>query len=50
MRQKESARLNLDPDPRVLRDDDLDSVSGCKVVPRDFVFVHKIDKASPVLL
>jgi type VI protein secretion system component Hcp len=49
MREQESARFDLDPDARVLREDDLDCVSGGKVEHQDFVFVHKLDKASPVL-
>ena len=50
MREKESARFNPDPDTRVLRDEDLDSVNGGKSELRELVVVHKIDKASPVLL
>ena len=38
------------PDTRVLRDEELDSVSGGKRELRELVVVHKIDKASPVLL
>jgi len=52
MREKERTKSSPDPEPdtRVLSDDELDSVSGGKVEPKDFVFVHKVDKASPVLL
>jgi bacteriocin-like protein len=52
MREKESTKSNPKPKPeaRVLSDDELDSVSGGKVQPKDFDFVHKVDKASPVLI
>jgi len=51
MREKESERLNPDPDTRVLRDEELEAVSGGKKVEhQELVVVHKVDKASPVLL
>jgi hypothetical protein len=52
MRENESTKPNPDPEPetRLLSDDELDSVSGGKAKPKEFVFVHNIDKASPVLL
>jgi len=51
MLEKERTKSNPDPEPetRVLSDDELNSVSGGKVEPKEFVFVHRIDKASPVL-
>jgi type VI protein secretion system component Hcp len=49
MNEKEQVPSNLDPDTRVLRDDELECVTGGKVEHSDFVFVHKIDKASPIL-
>jgi len=50
MREKESGRSNPDPDTRVLRDEELESVSGGKGELSELVVVHKVDKASPVLL
>jgi hypothetical protein len=52
MREKERTKSNPDPNPetRALSDDELDSVSGGKAKPKEFVFVHNMDKASPVLL
>jgi hypothetical protein len=51
MREKERTKSNPDPEQetRALSDDELDSVSGGKVEHREFVVVHKIDKASSVL-
>jgi len=50
MREKENVILNLDPDTRLLRDDELEAVSGGGASFHDFHFTQKIDKASPVLL
>ena len=49
MHEERNAASSLDADIRAVRDDELDSVSGGKVEHKDFVFVHKNDKASPVL-
>jgi hypothetical protein len=51
MREKERTKSNPDPEQetRALTDDELDTVSGGKVEHREFVVVHKIDKASSVL-
>jgi hypothetical protein len=38
------------PDRRPVRDAELDAVNGGGRRTRDFVFVHKYDKASPVLI
>jgi hypothetical protein len=50
MHEERNAASSLDADIRAVRDDELESVSGGKSEPGDLVFVHKIDKASPVLL
>jgi type VI protein secretion system component Hcp len=39
----------FDPDTRVLRDDELDAVSGGEVSHHDFVIVKLLDKATPIL-
>ena len=43
-----AAEHGAQTDTRLVRDEDLDAVSGGKHTS-DFVFVHKSDKASPVL-
>ena len=49
MRGKER-RKDIDAEQCILRDDELDLVSGGKTKLTEVVIVHKIDKASPVLL
>ncbi len=49
MSEKRSVTPNPGPDTRVLRDDELESVSGGHRSPGEFVIVHQYDKASPVL-
>jgi hypothetical protein len=49
MREQRNAASNLDADRRVLRDDELESVSGGKAKLSEIVVVRDIDKASPGL-
>jgi type VI protein secretion system component Hcp len=50
MSKRENIAVNRDTETRVLRDDELDSVSGGKVKHREIVVVKELDKASPVLI
>jgi type VI protein secretion system component Hcp len=49
MTEKENVAVNRDADTRILRDDELDSVSGGRVQHGEIVVVKELDKTSPVL-
>jgi type VI protein secretion system component Hcp len=49
MSEKENVAVNRDADTRVLRDDELDCVSGGRAKHGEIVVVKELDKASPVL-
>jgi hypothetical protein len=48
MSEKENVILNLDPDTRVLRDEELDAVSGGKV--SQFVITKRVDASTPLFV
>jgi hypothetical protein len=49
MSANQNGSTNPDRDTRVLRDEELDTVSGGHRAPRELVIVHQYDKASSVL-
>jgi hypothetical protein len=49
MSEKQKGALDRNTDTRVLRDDELDSVSGGKAKHSEIVVVKELDKASPIL-
>jgi type VI protein secretion system component Hcp len=49
MSEKANAALNLDAETRVLRDDELDAVSGGKVSLSDIVITKPVDVSTPKL-
>jgi type VI protein secretion system component Hcp len=50
MSENERLERALDPDTCVLREDELQAVSGGRASFQDLHFVHVLDKASPVLM
>jgi type VI protein secretion system component Hcp len=50
MNENETVASNPHLETRVLRDDELETVSGGHASFNDFALTHHIDKASPVLL